>query len=179
MKSIKNRCGFALFEVMVGITVFTIGVLGLNAMQYRAINQNSHSWDRSQANSVALAVLEELKRIPFTDARLANGNGNLDAGMPPAGSDVPTPGNADYRFSVANFPVFNNSYIDRPGDTIATRDGKHFQVFYNVLRSAVTIGGNIYTPSATIKLFVYWDGALGRSHLEMITVKFNNTPTTP
>jgi type IV pilus assembly protein PilV len=172
MHKIRTRDGFTLVEVMIAMVVMTIGILAVAQMQVRAINQNSNAFDRTRANNVALAVLEELKRLPFNDAALAAGGGDLDAGRAPQGA-APTPGNADHLFIPANFPGLTNSFTVN-GNTIVDGNGRRYQLFYNVLRPTITIGTDTFTPTCTIRLFVYWNTPMGQSFVELTTVKYNN-----
>jgi prepilin-type N-terminal cleavage/methylation domain-containing protein len=172
MKTIANKEGFALIEVLIAMVVFTIGILGIAKMQYRAISQNQGAFDRTRANAVALAVFEELKRLPFDDPNLT-GNGNLDAGKAPTGGD-PNPDVADHLFDPDQLPVLGNSYqVDAVGRLLDGTD-KPFQIFWNIDRPVIVVGAQTYTPSCTIRLFMYWDTPLGQNHIEMTAVKYNN-----
>lgn len=169
MKIIKNQKGFAILDVLVASVVFAVGVLGLSALQYRAVLQNAYSWHRTEANKFATAVLEELKGLPFTDARLANGAGNLDAGKPAASGDPAQPALADHNFNIANFPALTNCFrASQPWI-------KNPQIFYNVQQNTEIVGATAYRTSCTIRLFIYWQDTLGPCHLEMNTVKINTT----
>ena len=121
---------------------------------------------------MASAVLEELKRLPFDDPNL-DGNNNLDAGKAPTGGD-PVPTDADHIFDAAELPVLNSTFhVD--GNDIIDGAGRLYQLFWNVQDSPVNVGTNTFTPSCTIRLFVYWDTSMGKSHLEMTAVKYNNS----
>ena len=164
--------GFTLIEVMIAICVLTIGIMAVAQMQVRAIHQNSNAFTRSRANAVALSILEELKRLPFDDAALNAGGGNLNAGMAPPGG-VPVPGLADHIFNPANLVGLTNSFQVN-GNEIVDGTGQKYQLFYNVIRPVVNIGTETFTPSCTIRLFVYWTTPLGQNFIELTTVKYNN-----
>ena len=170
MRVRANKDGFALIEVLIAMVVFAVGVLAIAQLQYRAILQNSSAFTRTRAVAVALAVMEELKRLPFDDANLA-GSGNLDAGWVQLGSD-PIPADADHVFDPAAMPVLGNT-LQVDGNDILDGSGRLFQLFWNVQPNTVTIGTDTSTPTCTIRLFVYWDSPLGKNHLEMTTVKAN------
>lgn len=173
MKTIQNKNGFAIIEVLIAMVVFAVGVLGISSMQYRAVHQNRVAYDRTRANAVAVAVLEELKRLPFTDPNLAAGGGDLDAGKAPPGGD-PAPNDADQVFNPAQLPVLANSYQVSANNYIVDGAGRRFQIFWNVLRPVITVGTDNYTPFCTIRLFVYWDTPLGKNHIETTALIYNN-----
>ncbi len=172
MKTRNSKDGFALVEVLIAMVVFAIGVLGIANLQYRAVHQNRVAFDRTRANAVALSVLEELKRLPFDDPNLT-GNGELDAGMAPSGGD-PTPDDADHVFDPDQLPVLGSSLEVDADSNIIDGTGRRYQLFWNVERPTVTIGTEVFTPSCTIRLFMYWDTPLGKNHLETTAVKYNN-----
>lgn len=175
MKRLNNASGFALIEVLIAMVVFAIGVMALGQLQYRAVGQNQVAFDRTGANAVARAVLEELKRLPFDDVNLTNGAGDLNAGMAPPGGD-PTPGDADHLFVLANLPALQDTIAVDPTDPMRVigADGRLYRLFWNVVQTNVVVGTDNVTPFATIRLFIYWDTRFGRHHLEMTTVKSNN-----
>jgi type IV pilus assembly protein PilV len=173
MVIIKNKDGFTLIEVMITMFVLSIGILAVTMMQIKATNGSSSAQSRTRANSIALTFLEELKRLPFDDVNLTGSAGaDLDAGIAPAGG-APTPADAAHVYTAANLPFLTNMY-QTSGTDILDTTGKVFQIFWNVDRSPVTIGTSTYTPFCTIKLFVYWNTPLGRNHVIITAIKYNN-----
>lgn len=63
---LKNHDGFTLIEILVAITIFTVGVLGLAAgtISVTRTNQNSHL--NASAINVAQAKFEELRAMTNT-----------------------------------------------------------------------------------------------------------------
>ena len=173
MKIKTNDRGFALIEVLIAMVVFAIGVLGVANLQYRAIHQNRIAFDRTRANAVAQAVLEELKRLPFDDPALSAAGNNLDAGKAPMGGD-PTPTAADHVFDPVRFPALANTYSVDASNDIVDSTGRRYRLFWNVVPTTVTVGANVFTPSCTIRIFMYWDTPLGQNHIETTAVKYNN-----
>lgn len=173
MVRLKNENGFTLIEVMITMLVLTVGILAMTIMQVKATGGSSSAYSRSRANSIALSFLEELKRLPFDDTNLTGTAGaNLDAGAAVPGGD-PTPANAAHVYSAANFPFLTNMYT-ASGINIMDTTGKTYQVFWNVDKFPMPIGTSTYTPFCTIRLFVYWDTPLGKKHLSITTIKYNN-----
>lgn len=65
--------GFSLVEVLVAIMIFSIGLLGMAAMQTNAMGTNKSANKISNATEKSVAVIEELLSLPYTHASLANG----------------------------------------------------------------------------------------------------------
>lgn len=173
MDRIHNAKGFTLIEVMITVFILAVGILGISAMQIRSMNANSSSFSRSSATLIAENVMEELQRLPFDDANLdGTANADMDAGKA-VGGGSPTPGSAAHRYNPANFSVVNNA-LTVSGTDVVDDTGRVYQVFWNVDKTPVWIGGNSYTPFCTIRLFVYWDTKMGKNHLTMTTIKYNN-----
>lgn len=173
MDRIKNAKGFTLIEVMITAFILAVGILAMSTMQIRAMNANSSSFSRSSATLIAENILEELQRLPFDDVNLDGTAGaDLDAGKA-AGSGAPTPGNAAHQYNPANFPVVNNA-LTLSGTDVVDDTGRTYQIFWNVDKTPVTIGTQSFVPFCTIRLFIYWDTYMGRNHLTMTTIKYNN-----
>jgi Tfp pilus assembly protein PilW len=64
----EKNSGFSLLEVLLGITVFMIGMLGVTALNISSLKSNTFSGNLSEATSVAASKLEELMAQDFDDA---------------------------------------------------------------------------------------------------------------
>jgi type IV pilus assembly protein PilV len=73
VKKLVNAKGFTLIEVMVGMIILAIGVLGIAGMQVTSVKGNYFSNNLMQASYVAQDRLEFLKNLPYSSASL-NGN---------------------------------------------------------------------------------------------------------
>jgi prepilin-type N-terminal cleavage/methylation domain-containing protein len=62
--------GFTLLETMVGMLVFSIGILGIAAMQTNAIRNNTLAEEVQQATAVALTEIEVLMATDYLDQRI-------------------------------------------------------------------------------------------------------------
>ena len=68
--------GFSLLEVLLGISVFMIGMLGVTALNISSLKSNTFSGNLSEAAIVAASKFEELLVKGFDDAELSDTNGN-------------------------------------------------------------------------------------------------------
>jgi type IV pilus assembly protein PilV len=173
MDQIKNTEGFTLIEVMIAACILAVGILAVSLMQIKAMDANDSAFSRSDAKLIAQNFLEELRRLPFTDANLSGTAGaNLDAGAAAPGGQ-PTPSAAAHQYNPANFTVINNTF-QVSGSSLVDPTGRKYQLFWNVDKTPVVIGGTSYTPFCTIRLFLYWNTTMGLNHLQLTTTKYNN-----
>lgn len=85
-ENFSNSKGFSLLEVLLGITVFMIGMLGVTALNISSLKSNTFSGNMSEAVIIAGDKLEELMAIDFEDEKLSagdhiqdeDGDGNFD-----------------------------------------------------------------------------------------------------
>ena len=70
-----NKCGsivgssrgFSLLEVLLGVTVFMIGMLGITALNISSLKSNTYSGNLSEATMIAADKIEELMSLEMTD----------------------------------------------------------------------------------------------------------------
>ena len=65
IQTICNSTGFSLLEVLIGISVFMIGMLGVTALNISSMKSNTFSGNLTEATLVAASKLEELMVKPF------------------------------------------------------------------------------------------------------------------
>lgn len=66
-KNIFSNCrGFSLLEVLMGVTVFMIGMLGVTALNISSLKSNTFSGNLSEATTIAADKIEELMSLEFT-----------------------------------------------------------------------------------------------------------------
>jgi type IV pilus assembly protein PilV len=79
--------GFTLMEVLIGLAIFSIGILGVAAMQISATNSNSSAGRVTSNITWAFDRVEELMALPYTHAALSAGNHSVTAGNLATDSD--------------------------------------------------------------------------------------------
>jgi type IV pilus assembly protein PilV len=75
-EAIKKAKGFTLIEVVAGLIILAIGLLGIAAMQITSTTGSYFSSNVTQATFFAQDRLEYLKNLPYTDSNLSNGQYN-------------------------------------------------------------------------------------------------------
>jgi type IV pilus assembly protein PilV len=75
-KYIKKPKGFTLIEVLAGLIILAIGLLGIAAMQVTATKGGYFSNNVTQATIFAQDKLEYLKNLSYRDSELTNGEHN-------------------------------------------------------------------------------------------------------
>jgi type IV pilus assembly protein PilV len=70
------NAGFTLIEVVAGLIILAIGLLGIAAMQITATKGSYFSSNVTQATFFAQDRLEYLKNLPYNDSNLSNGQYN-------------------------------------------------------------------------------------------------------
>lgn len=86
--------GFTLLEVIVAISVLTIGLLAVASMQVSAIRGNASAYGMTEATSWASDQLEKLLGLPYEHASLQDTDGDGPAGLEDdteASDDNPNP----------------------------------------------------------------------------------------
>jgi type IV pilus modification protein PilV len=72
VKKRPNTKGFTLIEVLVGLIILAVGLLGVAGMQITSVKGNSFSNNLTQASYVAQDRLEYLKNLPISNAIFAS-----------------------------------------------------------------------------------------------------------
>lgn len=71
--------GFSIIEVLIGISIFAIGMLAVAQMQYASVRNTTLGNIKSQATMLAHQKMEEIKATPFADLVINEVENNLDA----------------------------------------------------------------------------------------------------
>ena len=74
----REESGFTLLEVLIALAIFSIGILGVAALQSGSIRGNSKARAVTDIAVVATDRLEMLRSLPYNDAALADGAHVLD-----------------------------------------------------------------------------------------------------
>ena len=70
---LKKQDGFTLIEVLIALTIFSVGLLAIAAMQTSAIRMNSTGNRLTELSTVGIEKFEQLMSLPSTNAQLAAG----------------------------------------------------------------------------------------------------------
>ncbi len=151
--TLNNQNGFTLIEVLIGITVFAIGILALTIMQVGAVKGNSSAGNLTEASTIGQDRLEVLLGLDYMDANLddddldgtsqdSDGDGDDDDGGDFGLNEVPlpqppppaVPGNADGT------------------DTYTSTTGVIYDIFWNI-----AVNDPPFTNTKTIRVFVIWN----------------------
>lgn len=83
----RRRKGMTLVEIMVSLVVLAFGLLGVAALQVRAITESSGGQHLSTASAIARNRVEELTRLDWDAAVLDDSAGSWSAATSVSGSD--------------------------------------------------------------------------------------------
>ena len=103
-RDIKREGGFTLLEVVIAISVLTVGLLAVATMQTAAIRGNDNAYRVTESTTWAQDRLEALTGIPYADAALSIGTGKADPLSP-------TPAGYTITYDVAAGPIGNTKLI--------------------------------------------------------------------
>ena len=79
--TLNSKNGFTLIEILIVILIFSIGILGLSAMQFSAAKGNIITQRLSEATAVASSQLESLLSANYSDPILASGTHRFNIGI--------------------------------------------------------------------------------------------------
>jgi type IV pilus assembly protein PilV len=86
-----TECGFTLLEVILAISILTIGILAVASMQLSSIRGNDFARSVTEVSTWGGDQLEKLLALPYNDANLNDTDGDGAAGLHDA-----TAATADY-----------------------------------------------------------------------------------
>ena len=168
-----------MIEALIAIFLLTIGILAVMAMHIRAIGGSAVAMHRTDANNLAISFMETLKELPFTDVNLAATGPNLSCSTPNPGSVVSSLNARTYvagNFNSTDQQKQVQSFIQQPAGSAAgvvtDMTGHTYQLSWAV-QNCVSDRGD--TASKAITVFMTWVSSMGTNHLQMTTIKYNNT----
>ncbi len=74
MKYVDNQIGFSLIEVVVAISIFSVGLLAVASMQMTSITGNLSARTATESVSYAQDMVEKLYSLEYDDPNLAVGS---------------------------------------------------------------------------------------------------------
>jgi type IV pilus assembly protein PilV len=156
---LNNQKGMTLIEAMIAIVVLTIGIMAAMGMQVRAIGASSTALYRTDANNIAISLLETLKELPFNDANLTQTVTSPNALV----NDGTT-----RKYTATEFSRMD-PFIASVSTTgaIVDRSGITYNLSWAVQEGAAG-------ASKVITVFMTWNSTMGQNRVEMTTTKFRN-----
>ena len=133
-----NSRGFSLLEVLLGISVFMIGMLGVTALNISSMKSNTFSGNLSEATVIAAAKLEELMVQDFDDAAFLSdvdddGNRLTDQDVDDDGLDDDDPDDtATDVDGKPNFGLDDVGAADADYNETVTKNNITYNVYWNV-----------------------------------------------
>lgn len=76
MEKLKTNQGFTLLEVIFAVSILTVGILAVGAMQASSIRGNAFAWGTSEATNIAMGQIESLMDLPYNDDDLEDLDGD-------------------------------------------------------------------------------------------------------
>jgi len=155
---LKNK-GFSLLEVLLGITVFMIGMLGVTALNISSLKTNTFSGNLSEATNVAASKLEELMVKDFDDPAFlsdVDNDGNCqdcaafvnqDADNDGVDDDLAAPGTND---DDTNFGLDDFGGDADYGPEVVAKNNITYNVYWNVAENepiSIDLDSNPNTPT--------------------------------
>lgn len=117
MRQKSNNQGFTIIEVLIAMTILSVGLLAVGTMQIASIKGNKTALDITEASFLAESKLEELISIPFDHVDLIDTKADGTTGL-----DASTVDTADYSTSSGNgrYTLFWNIADDFPQNNTKT-----------------------------------------------------------
>jgi len=153
-KRLMQDCrGFSLIEVLLGISIFMIGMLGVTALNISSLKSNTFSGNLSEATFIAATKIEELMAMDFDDIKQKAGqtDGNCPDCDPTVNQDVNDDGidDDDDADTTNNVDGKSNFGLDDTGTDADHEEGSLgkngiYTVYWNVAENEpISIAPNI------------------------------------
>ncbi len=126
---IKNRDltekGFTLIEVLIALSIFSVGILAVGGMQISAIRGNDLASDFTEALVLAQSKLDELASVSFLANDLVDTHADGAAGI-----NNDTIGTADHNDTVRKYTrLWNTALISVPPVTPPNNNAIRIKIF--------------------------------------------------
>jgi len=79
-RSVVTENGFSLIEVLIAISIFSIGMLAVVSLQISSMNLNASSRRLTDATALASETMERLLALPYNHANLIDGHNENEDG---------------------------------------------------------------------------------------------------
>jgi len=116
MRKRSKEEGFTLLEVIVAISILTIGILAVASMQISSIRGNSFAGGVTEGTTWAGDQVERLVALPYDDPLLQDTDGDAAAGLSDTGfdNDPDTQADADQQAIEGRYIIYWNVADDTP-----------------------------------------------------------------
>ncbi len=111
-KQRKHPAGFTLIEVLISITIFSIGILAVITMQATGVSGNARAQNISGATNLAADQVEVLLNTAYSAIVDGAGTNAGQAGLNDGG--VTTGTTADYSSTSGNYSIYWNVWNNAP-----------------------------------------------------------------
>ena len=158
--SLRNNRGFSLLEVLLGLTVFMIGMMGVTALNISSLKANTFAGNMSEATILAASRIELLMALDFDDA-LNKDSADAD------GTDQDTNNDGIDNIGGGNFGLDDTGADADHEDLTVGRNGM-YTVYWNVAE-----GEPLEDATKRINVIVVWDikGIERRMNINTIRMK--------
>ena len=152
--------GFSLIEVLLGISIFMIGMLGVTALNISSLKSNTFSGNLSEATFIAATKIEELMATEFDDIVDTDGDGvgqdDFDPSDPTSDDGIDDDDDAVTTNDIDGISNFGLDDTGTAADHEETSLGKNgiYTVYWNVAENEPI---SVAPPrTKTIKVLVEW-----------------------
>ncbi len=141
--------GFSLIEIMLGMAIFMVGMLGVALLQVSAMKNDAFASNLAEASTLASGKLEELMGLDYEDASLSDDGDGTNQDANNNGVDDDEEGAvAD---GVNNFGLDDKTAVQADGHTLVTLQTMIYEVLWNIANDKPVLN------SKTIKVWVTWN----------------------
>ena len=104
-RPILTQDAFSLIEILIAISIFSIGMLAVVSLQISSMNVNASSRRLTDATAMASERMERLLALPYNNNNLTDTDGDSDVGLGDIGEDD---NNADFQETNGIYNIFWN-----------------------------------------------------------------------
>lgn len=158
--TLNDSRGFSLLEVLLGVTVFMIGMLGVTALNISSLKSNTFSGNMSEAVILAGDKIEELMVLDFDDAALADADGD-GTNQDPTNVGIDTVGGGN----------FGLDDTGADADRVDAGVGKNdiYTVFWNI-----AVGEPLPEKTKIVNVIVEWTIKENKRTMSMSSIILDN-----
>ena len=154
--------GFSLIEVLLGISVFMIGMLGVTALNISSLKSNTFSGNLSEATLIASTTIEELMAMDFDDIVEGpgedDGNSTTNQDKNDNGLDDDDPDDtATDVDGKANFGLDDVGSAEADFNVTVEKNNRTYNIYWNVAENEpITVPPPGLVRTKTMNVIVEW-----------------------